>query len=52
LAGVGLPTTIEEFEESDGNRYRIKLNMNSCILASDDAVEKLQSVLDAAAEQP
>jgi hypothetical protein len=52
LVGIGLPATIEEFEEFNGNRYRIKLNMDACTLASDNAVDKLQAVLDAAAEQP
>ena len=45
LAGLGLPPTIEEFEDYDGNRCRIKLNLDRCTLASDSVFGKLQAAL-------
>lgn len=51
LAGLGLPTTIEEFEDYDGNRCRIKLNMDACNLASDSVFDKLRAVLAAAGDE-
>ena len=47
LDGLGLPATIEEFENHDGNRCRIKLDMDACMLASDDVFGKLQAALAA-----
>jgi hypothetical protein len=47
LAGLGLPATIEEFEDYR-NRRRIKLNMDVCTLASDRVFDKLQTALAAA----
>ena len=51
LAGLGLPTTIAEFKDYDGNRCRIKLNMDACTLASDSVFDKLQAALLAAAKK-
>lgn len=45
LAGLGLPTTFREFEDFDGNRCRIKLDIDACTLASDDVFDKLQTAL-------
>jgi len=45
LDGLGLPATIEEFENYDGNRCRIKLDIDACTLASDDVFGKLQEAL-------
>jgi hypothetical protein len=47
LASLGLPPTIEEFEDYDGNRCRIKLNMDACTLVSDSVFGKLQAALTA-----
>jgi hypothetical protein len=47
LDGLGLPAPIEEFENHDGNRCRIKLDMDVCTLASDDVFGKLQAALAA-----
>ena len=45
LDGLGLPVTIEEFENYDGNRCRIKLDIDACTLASDNVFGKLQAAL-------
>jgi hypothetical protein len=47
LAGLGLPTTFREFEDYDGNRCRIKLDMDACTLASDSVFGRLQAALTA-----
>jgi hypothetical protein len=45
LAGIGLPTTFKEFEDYEGNRCRIKLNLDACTLASDSVVARLLAAL-------
>jgi hypothetical protein len=50
LAGLGLPTTIQEFEDYDGNRCRIKLDIDACSLASDSEYSKLAATLATAGE--
>jgi hypothetical protein len=47
LAGLGLPATFEEFEDYEGNRCRIKLNLDACMIASDSVFGKLQAALAA-----
>jgi hypothetical protein len=49
LAGLGLPTSIEEFEEYDGNNCRIKIDIRSCTLASDSVVRETESAMKAVA---
>lgn len=40
LSGLGLPTTIDEFEDFDGNKCRINLNLASCKLAPAELFDK------------
>jgi hypothetical protein len=45
LTGLGLPTSIEEFEDYDGNNCRIKIDYQSCVLAPDNEYDQLVAVL-------
>jgi hypothetical protein len=52
LAGLGLSTTIEEFEDFEGNNYRIKLDIQACTLASESVLGKLTAAVAALAGPP
>jgi hypothetical protein len=45
LAGLGLPQTINEFSDYEGNRYHIDIDVDSCSLASEPEFETLRAVV-------
>jgi hypothetical protein len=47
LAGLGLPATWDDFIDYNGNRCRIEIHLDSCILASQNQINLLMEAMRA-----